>query len=153
MRNNDIVTVYHGTTLAAAKKIIAQKEIHTTTSENKRYDDTENGVVYVTKCLCDAMDFSTRPKLGFKECCIVVFRIQINKNELRNDPDEKRLQSTLTQNGYTECYRINRNLTLGKDVDAIFIKDFATDYRQLGSYMQKVQCGEIKIIESNWMDI
>ena len=145
-----MITVYHGTTPDRAKKINENHVIRVTTNETKRYDHTKGGVVYVTKNLCDAMDFSTRPEKGLRERCIVVFRIRISESELKTDVDEKKWKSTLTYNGYENCYCISRDLYFGKDVDAIFVKDFFQDNERLGNYLQQVQFGEIQVMESDW---
>lgn len=146
-----MVTVYHGTTPDRFKKIMADKAISVTTNDNKRYPNTSCGAVYVTKNLCDAMDFSTRPELGLTKRCIVVFRIQISESELEHDPDENHWQSTMSDQGDKYCYRIKRNLTFEKDIDRIFIKDFEGDNSKLGRYIQSIQYNEIKIKEDEWI--
>ena len=146
------VIVYHGTTLQRAHSILEGGKICRTTNEIARYEDTKNGFVYVTKNLCDAMDFSTRPKIGEEVLTFVVFKIDILKNELLFDEDEARWCSTLTGNGAQECYKVNRDLIIGKDVVAVFTKKMKS-HELAGMYMSKVQWGEITIDESQWKSL
>ena len=81
--------VYHGTTKERAKRILYERRIKVTDNENKRYKDTTLGFVYVTAQLCDAMDFSSRPEKGEKNCRFIVFKISISEDELNPDMDEK----------------------------------------------------------------
>ena len=145
-----MITVYHGTTPDRAIKIKENRTIRVTTNETKRYHRTKCGAVYVTKNLSDAMDFSTRPEIGLHERRIVVFRIHVSESELEPDLDEKKWKSTVTPNGEEECYCIRRDLYFGKDIDAVFEKDFCRDNIKLGEYLQQVQYGEIQVMESDW---
>lgn len=144
-----MVKVYHGTTIKRAKSIIKDKLIKVTDSNNYRYDDTTKGYVYVTKRICDALDFSTRPNGRDDTLVFVVFQIFIDENELMIDHDEGKWISTLSDGGDKECFRINRDLLLGKDVISVFCKRMPS-HNAVGDYMQAVQYGEQIIKESEW---
>ena len=144
-----MVTVYHGTTKSRMKQILATHRISVTTDTTKRYSNTTLGYVYVTKNLCDAMDFSSRTAENGLST-ISVFRIRIDERELETDPDEKKWLSTLTPNGASECYRISRDLFLWKDVDAFYVKSFGIDMDSCGDYLQAVQHGEKSVPETEW---
>lgn len=143
------VTVYHGTTRNKYQQILRDGEIKVTTVDNRNYLDTTCGFVYVTKRLCDAMDFSSRTAENGKPQ-ITVFRITIDESELLRDNDEAKWRSTLSSGGSGDCYRIGRNLKIGKDVLAVFCKSFGTNSRSCGNYMQAVQYGEEEIPEDEW---
>lgn len=147
--NMAIITVYHGTTFKRAKKIIADKKIKITSFNIARYDDTTNGYIYVTSELHDAIGFSTRPILGEDVLTIVVFKIQIDTKELMTDADEEKWQSTLDVNDAKKCYRIKRDLLIGKDVVAVFCKKMPS-HNAIGNYMQALQYGEKEVKESEW---
>ena len=142
-------TVYHGTTRNKYQQILRDGEIKVTTVDNCNYLDTTRGFVYVTKRLCDAMDFSSRTAENGKSQ-ITVFRITIDESELLRDNDEANWRSTLSSGGSSDCYRIGRNLKIGKDVLAVFCKTFGTNSRSCGNYMQAVQYGEEGISEDEW---
>ena len=144
-----MVTVYHGTTESRMKQILAAHRISVTTDTTKRYSNTRLGYVYVTKILCDAMEFSSRTAENGLST-ISVFRIRIDERELETDTDEKKWLSTLSPNGASECYRISRYLIIGKDIDAFYIKSFGTDIDSCGAYLQAVQYGEKSVPETEW---
>lgn len=143
------VTVFHGTTIGRAKKIMKDKIIKPTSSDIARYDNTTEGYVYVTKRICDALDFSTRPHPNENTLFFVVFRIFIDESELLADSDEEKWISTLSNDGVSECFRINRDLQLYDDVVAVFCKKM-NSYKAVGNYMQAVQYGEIEVKENEW---
>ena len=145
----DMVIVYHGTTVERAERIIKDQSIFTTSSDIARYDDTEIGYVYVTKRLCDALDFSTRPPLIDNQVVFVVFKIYINENELLPDYDEAKHISTLSHGGEKDCFRIKRKLRIGNDVVSVYCKRMYSN-SSAGEFMQKVQYNEISIQESEW---
>ena len=144
-----IITVYHGTTFKRAEKIIADKKIKKTSSDIARYHNTTNGYIYVTSELHDAIDFSTRPMLGEDVLKIVVFKIQIDDIELMPDADEEKWQSTLDVDDVQKCYRVKRDLLIGKDVVAVFMKEILSQ-NAIGAYMQDIQYGKKEIKESEW---
>lgn len=146
------VTVFHGTTIERARKIMKDKIIKPTYSDIARYNNTTEGYVYVTKRFCDALDFSTRPHPNENTLCFVVFRIFIEESELLSDSDEVKWISTLSNDGVSECFRINRDLKLYDDVVAVFCKEMAS-YKAAGNYMQAVQYGEIEVKESEWKNL
>lgn len=143
------ITVYHGTTFERAKRIIKDKTVKPTSSENARYDDTTEGYVYVTTRLCDALDFSTKPILNEDTRIFVVFKMLIEEDELFLDEDEEIWKSTLSEDGAKACFRIGRELYFGTDVVSVFCKRMKS-HNAAGDYMQKVQYGEILIKESEW---
>lgn len=143
------VIVYHGTTIDRAREIIKNRVLHTTDNENCRYESTGKGYVYVTKRLCDALDFSTRGELGKDTLTFAVFKIQIDERELMPDLDEVIFESTLSRGGEDDCFIIHRDLNVGTDVVAVFAKKMV-NYEQLGSYMQQVEDGRRIIKESEW---
>ena len=126
MVEKKFVTVYHGTTKSRASQILCDGEIRITSENNINYSTTSCGFVYVTTCLCDAMDFSSR-RAENGVSTINVFRITVDASELETDTDEIKWRSTLSPGGTKTCYRIRRNLKIGKDVDAIFQKTFGRD--------------------------
>ena len=142
-------TVYHGTTFSRGKQIVKDRAIKIASAENKRYHDTADGFIYVTKNLCDALDFSTRGIKGEDISYFVVFRIIIDDSELLEDEDEEKWVSTLTEDGAKYCYRISRNLHFGKDVNAVFCKHMP-DFNKQGDFMQGIQYGDQKIKENEW---
>ena len=144
-----IITVYHGTTVERAKKIISDGKIKLTSTNIARHHDTTNGYIYVTSKLHDAIDFSTRPTVGENVLTIVVFKIQIDTKELMADTDEEKWQSTADVDDAKKCYRVNRDLRIGKDVVALFCKKMPS-HDAIGSYMQAIQYGEKEIKESEW---
>ena len=143
------VQVYHGTTVKRAQKIIADKKIKVTDSKIIRHEGTTQGYVYVTKRLCDALDFSTRPMIGEDTLTFVVFQILIDENDLQIDPDEGNWNSTLSDGGAKECYRIKRDLLFGKDAVSVFCKKMPSN-DVAGNYMQDIQDGTRIIKESEW---
>ena len=143
------VTVYHGTTRNKYQQILRDGEIKVTTVDNCNYLDTTRGFVYVTKRLCDAMDFSSRTAENGKSQ-ITVFRITIDESELLIDTDEAEWKSTLSPDGSKDCYRIGRNLKVGKDVIAVFCKSFGTNMKLCGDFLQAIQYGEQEISEDKW---
>ena len=146
------ITIYHGTTLEKAKKIIAEKAIRVTTRLISRYPNTTEGYVYVTKRLCDALDFSTRPLENQKITFFVVFKILIDESELIIDEDERYWASTLSEGGENDCFKIKRDLLFGNDVKSVYFKKVSSSF-EVGEYMQKVQYGEEIIKESEWKDV
>ena len=144
-----MITVYHGTTVERAKSILKDKAIKVTSQTTARYDDTTEGYVYVTKELCDALDFSTRPTIKEDTLTFVVFRIQINDKELLPDKDESKWLSTLSDNGAENCFRIKRDLLFENDVISVFCKKMKS-HNSAGDYMQAIQYGEKEIKESEW---
>lgn len=145
----NLAVVYHGTTLEKARNICKQNKISVAVGENRRYGSTTEGYVYVTKNLCDALEFSTRPKKGERIEDFVVFKIFIDENELLADEDELSIKSTLSDDGGEGCFRVKRDLIIGKDVVAVFRKKMPDNKKQ-GAYMQGVQYGEVVIKESEW---
>ena len=143
------VVVFHGTTIERARKIIQDKKIRPTTADIARYDDTTKGYVYVTKRLCDALEFSTKPILGENTRVFVVFKAFVEESELIPDADEKRWVSTLTDNGWRDCFRIQRELCFDKDKIAVFCKEMKS-HNAAGDYMQAIQYGEKTVKESEW---
>ena len=146
------VTVFHGTTIERARKIIKDKTIKPTSSDIARYDDTTEGYVYVTKRFCDALDFSTRPIANENTLIFVVFKIMIEETELLYDDDEEKWISTLSDDGATECFRVQRELHFYDDVVAVFCKKM-NSHNTIGNYMQAVQFGKIEVKESEWKNI
>lgn len=146
------VIVYHGTTIDRAKRILKDRVLRTTDAAVCRYEDTAKGFVYVTKRLCDALDFSTKPEVDKDTLVFAVFKICIDEQELIPDEDEFKWQSTLSDDGAKECYKIQRDLIVGKDVIAVFGKRMPT-YNVLGDYMQAIQYGEREIKESEWKEL
>lgn len=137
--------VYHGTTESAKKGILANGFISVTTDDNKRYLTTHTGSVYVTKDFYQAIDFSTRPKVGMRNYPVIIFEIEIDESELLPDSDEKKWKSTLdSNNGYKNCYKIKRNLQIGTDVKRMYYKYFKTS-NEAGKFMQDVQYKNIVI--------
>lgn len=147
-----MIIVYHGTTSSRANSIIQDKMIYVTDTVNQRYSNTSPGYVYVTKRLGDAMEFSSRTaEKGIST--INVFRIHIEEAELEIDTDEKKWQSVLSPNGVSACYRIPRNLVLGKDVDAFFTRSFGKDHPSCGDYFQAVQLDSRVVSEDEWVTL
>lgn len=147
-----MITVYHGTTSRLANSIIHDKMICVTDTANRRYSNTSLGYVYVTKNLGDAMEFSSRTaERGIST--INVFRIHVEEAELEIDADEKKWQSVLSPNGVSACYRIPRNLVLGKDVDAFFTRSFGKDHPSCGNYFQSVQLDSRVVTENEWVTL
>ena len=144
-----MATVYHGTSLSRAYQIIQAKSILRTKQNIQRYATTRYGYVYVTKRLCDAMDFSSRPEIGTVANIIVVFRIEIDDRELLNDPDEAKWNSTLSTGGCQECFRIKRDLVIISDIKAVYAKRFNSN-NELGEFLQNVNYEMIRIGESEW---
>ena len=143
------VVVFHGTTIERARKIIKDKKIRPTTADIARYGDTTKGYVYVTKRLCDALEFSTKPILGESTKVFVVFKAFVEESELLPDADEKKWVSTLTDDGWQDCFRIQRELCFDKDEIAVFCKEMKS-HDAVGNYMQAIQYGETKVKESEW---
>ena len=143
------VTVYHGTTRNRYLQILRDGEIKVTTVDIHNYLDATCGFIYVTKRLCDAMDFSSRTAESGKSQ-IIVLRIVVDESELLKDTDEAKWRSTLSSGGSGDCYRVGRNLEIGKDVLAVFCKSFGANSRSCGNYMQAVQYGEEEIPEDEW---
>ena len=147
-----MITVYHGTTSSLANSIIHDKMICVTDTANRRYSNTSLGYVYVTKNLGDAMEFSSRTaERGIST--INVFRIHVEEAELEIDADEKKWQSVLSPNGVSACYRIPRNLVLGKDVDAFLTRSFGKDHPSCGNYFQSVQLDSRVVTENEWVTL
>lgn len=142
-------TVYHGTSLNRAYQIIQAQLILRTNQGIQRYSTTRYGYVYVTKRLCDAMDFSSRPEVGTVANIIFVFRIEIDDRELLDDPDEAKWNSTLSAGGCQECFRIERDLELVSDIKAVYVKRLYSN-EELGEYLQKMNVGTEEIDESEW---
>ena len=144
-----MVVVYHGTTEKRAEKILSDGYISVTDDNNKRYNTTKSGYVYVTTDFYQAIDFSTRPDKGMYDYPVVIFEILVDENELIQDKDEERWKSTLDMdNGYKNCYIIKRSLSIGTDVTRKFYKYFA-DSHSVGKYMQDVQFGRIIVNDSD----
>lgn len=143
------VTVYHGTTEKRYLQILKDGEIKVTTEEICNYPTTTCKFVYVTKRLCDAMDFSSRTAENGKST-IIVFRIVVDQSALLKDSDEIKWRSTLSTDGARFCYRIGRNLKLGEDVIAVFRKPFGTNSKACGNYLQAVQYGELEVPDTEW---
>lgn len=143
------VTVYHGTARYKYLQILRDGKIKVTDEYIKNYPDTTCGFVYVTKRLCDAMDFSSRTAENGKSQ-ITVFRIIIDESELLRDTDEAKWKSTLSPESTKDCYRIGRNLKIGKDVIAVFCKSFGTNMKLCGDFLQAIQYGEQEISEDKW---
>ena len=143
------VVVFHGTTIERAKKIIKDKKIKQTSVDIARYDDTTEGYVYVTKRLCDALEFSTKPIINENTRVFVVFKILVDESELLPDADEEKWVSTLTDDGWKDCFRIQRELLLCKDVVAVFCKEMKS-HNAVGDYMQAIQYGKKTVKESEW---
>ena len=95
------------------------------------------------------MDFSSRTAENGK-AQITVFRIIIDESELLIDTDEAKWKSTLSPDGSKDCYRIGRNLKIGKDVIAVFCKSFGTNMKFCGDFLQAIQYGELEISEDKW---
>ena len=146
------IEVYHGTTIDRAKKIIKDKAIYPTSKEIARYKDTTLGFVYVTKNICDAIDFSIRPELGKDTLKFVVFKILIDESELLPDEDEKNWFSTLSAGGSKACFKVNRILKVGEDVVSILCKSSKSD-SAISNYIQALQYGEKEIEESEWKNL
>ena len=146
------VTVYHGTTVDRGRRIINDGLIRTTSDDTLRYPDTKTGFVYVTKQLCDALDFSTRPEQERHNLTFVVFKIAIDEAELIPDEDEHKWASTLSPNGSKSCYKVGRDLQVGIDVIAVFQKKMESS-NAIGRFMQAVQFSEIKVTETEWEKI
>ena len=146
------VVVYHGTTVKNARQILKEQQIQTSSRTIKRYDSTTNGYVYVTKILCDALDFSTRPILGEDTSTFVVFKIEVLPSELEYDNDEAIERSTLSKDGYKHCFKISRNLILGEDVVAYYCKKTPTP-EYAGAFMQSIEDGRKNITEEQWIKI
>ena len=144
-----MVTVFHGTTEQRAEKIISDGCISITTEGNRRYPSTRIGYVYVTKDFYQAVDFSTRPEKGLKNNTVVIFELLIDEEELIQDKDEEKWQSTLESvKDYNNCFVICRNLEIGSDVKRIYKKQFR-DSASAGKFMQDVQYGNVIINESD----
>ena len=152
MGNLAKVTVFHGTTIERARKIMEDKRIKPTSFDIARYDDTTEGFVYVTKRLCDALDFSTRPIINENTLIFVVFKIIVEETELLHDDDEEQWISTLSDDGASECFRIKRELRFNDDIIAVFCKKM-NSHNAVGDYMQAIQYGEKEIIESEWKNL
>ena len=146
------VTVYHGTTIDRGQRITNDGLIRTTSDDTLRYSDTQTGFVYVTKQLCDALDFSTRPEQERCNLTFVVFKIIIDEAELIPDEDEHTWVSTLSPNGSKSCYKVGRNLQVGRDVIAVFQKKMESP-NDIGKFMQAVQFSEINVPETEWTKI
>ena len=144
-----IVQVYHGTTIDRAKQILKSGLLKRTSKECFRHEDTTQGYVYVTKRLCDALDFSTKPEVGKDTLVFAVFKILIDESELIPDEDEAKWKSTLSEEGEKDCYKIGRDLIVGTDVIAFWGAKM-TSYELQGSFMQAIQYGEKEIKESEW---
>ena len=120
--------LYHGTTLDRAKNIFKDGYISVTNDENCRYTNmgsftTTNGYVYVSDIINIAFGYAidtssgTYPEGSRK---YVIFRINIDESEVELDADNEdfpAIVSALYQD-CDHCFRINRNLELGQDVDA-----------------------------------
>lgn len=144
-----MTTVYHGTSLERAYQILQQGTILRTSPDTRRHADTHCGYVYVTKKLCDAMDFSSRPCIGETLNTIIVFKIEIEDSELLPDLDETFWNSTISTNGFQECFIVKRDLALVSDIKFIYVKRLISEYK-LGEFLQNVNYGTIKIDESEW---
>ena len=145
----EIVTVFHGTSLNRAKQIIANRCIKATDDDNIRNKGTTKGYVYVTKRICDALDFSIRPELGEDCNTFVVFLIEVKEDELLPDKDEGKWSSTLSDGGLVDCFRIQRDLVFNNDVKAVFFKQMKNN-KSAGAFMQAVQYGDIDIKDNEW---
>ena len=146
------VIVFHGTTVERARKIINDKKIKPTTAVIARYDDTTEGFVYVTKRLCDALEFSTKPIINENTKVFVVFKILVEESELVPDADEEKWASTLSDDGWRDCFRIQRELCFGEDVVSVFCKKMKS-HNAVGDYMQAIQYGEKTVKESEWKNL
>jgi len=144
--------VFHGTTIERAKKIIKDKKIKPTAAGIARYDDTTEGFVYVTKRLCDALEFSTKPIINENTKVFVVFKILVEESELIPDADEEKWVSTLSDDGWEDCFRIQRELCFSEDVVAVFCKEMKS-HNAVGDYMQAIQYGEKTVKESEWKNL
>lgn len=147
-----IIEVYHGTTLNRAKAILKSGVIKVTDENTFRYEDTTKGYVYVTKRLCDALDFSTRPIVGENTLAFVVFKILIDENELLKDYDEEKWISTISDGGEKDCFKIKRDLLLNQDVKSYFYTKMQSN-NAVGNYIQSIQYGECEIKESEWKSL
>lgn len=147
-----IVQVYHGTTIDRAKQIIKSGLIKRTSQDCFRHEDTAQGYVYVTKRLCDALDFSTKPEVGKDTLVFAVFKILIDESELIPDKDEAKWKSTLSEDGEKDCYKIGRDLIIGTDVVAFWCAKMIS-YERQGVFMQAIQYGEKEIKESEWRNL
>ena len=147
-----MVTVYHGTTAEKAKNIFKEKTIRISLPDIARYPDTTPGYVYVTKRFCDAFDFASRPTTEGIVYKFVVFKIQIDEKELLSDNDEKIRGSTLSENGYIDCFRIRRDLALKKDV--VSYKGFCVKSNAaLGKLLDGLKYGDFSISEDQWISL
>lgn len=144
-----MATVYHGTTYDRARKIIQGGKILRTTQKIARHSSTRHGYVYVTKNLCDAMDFSSRGEAGKLLNTITVFKIEIDDAELMADPDEEKWKSTIYPSNYIYCFRIKRDLTLINDIKAVYLKRL-NSASELGYFLLKMNSTEAVINESEW---
>lgn len=124
---------YHGTTKTAAKKILKDGKIKVTNNTISRYNansfnDTTNGFVYISDLLNVAWGYAF---LKRDDCGYCVFKINIDKAEVELDKDNIKnsaIVSALYQNG-EGCYRINRDLVIGKDVVSYFCVN-GQDYKK-----------------------
>lgn len=144
--------LYHGTDEKGNDGIIRNGYISITNNANKRYRDTTFGYIYVTTNIADAIDFSIRPQKGVTDYPVILFEIEIDEVELIKDTDEEKWKSTIVENGYMNCYMVDRNLELGKEVKRRFYKYFS-DYKSAGRFMQAVQNGKIKIQDDDWENV
>lgn len=144
--------LYHGTNKKGYDGILRHGYISVTNETNKRYETTKNGYIYVTSELNQAMDFSSRPSMSAKGYFIIVFEIEIDENQIQPDKDEEKWCSTFSNNGCRECYIINKNLFVGKEVKRVFYKEFSNK-KVFDQYIQKVQNNEIIVNDDEWKKI
>ena len=146
------IICYHGTTSERCEEVLKSKVLKKTNAERCRYKGTTPGFVYVTKMLCDAIDFSTRPEegKGKDHLTFCVFKIIIDENELLPDNDEATWTSTISPDGYKECYRVERDLLINKDIIALLKKRINTN-RELGTYMQECQINPEIAEQEKWI--
>lgn len=144
------IICYHGTTSDRCEEVLKSKVLKKTNAERCRYKGTTPGFVYVTKRLCDAIDFSTRPEKGKDRLTFCVFKIIIDENELLPDNDEAAWTSTISPDGYKECYRIERDLLINKDIIALLKKHFKDD-KELDYFMQDCQVDSEIAEQEKWV--
>lgn len=140
------MVVYHGTTQDRAKEILECKKILMTNEQIKRYEDTECGYVYVTDNLAFAIDFATRSIKKDETITGVVYKIIIDDNELLLDENDK--NSFFVNDVEYVCYKVNRDLLIGKDAVSFLVKDYS--YKTMDNEINDIARGIKTISDSEW---
>ena len=142
-------TVYHGTTLERANRIVEGKAIEVTNENNLRYSDTVFGYVYVSTILQNALDFSVRPCISEDTSMFAVFKFAINDNEMQIDYDEEKWGSFVFKGDEHCCFRISRNIDLiNDDVEWLVVRKDDNSYK--GDFKDYLNYVAKEIQESEW---